>query len=88
MHRVHGWIGRKDRAEASLDAVVRRADGDELPVKLTNLSDDGCCLQTPKDLTIGERLAIAIPGKGELLAQIRWALQGQAGAQFVSSFEV
>ncbi len=87
MHRVHGWIGRKDRLEAALDAVVRRADGCVIPVKLTNLSDDGCCLQTPADLTIGERLEIAIPGKGAVAAQIRWALQGNAGVQFLLSAE-
>ncbi len=87
MHRVHGWIGRKDRQEASVEAVVRRDDGRELSVRLTNLSDDGCRLETAADLTIGERLQITIPHKGDFPAQIRWSLQGSAGAQFVVAFE-
>ena len=84
MHRVHDWIGRKDRHPVALDAVVHRADGSTMPAKLTNFSDEGCRLETEEDFLIGEKLQIAIPRMGRVKAQIRWALQGSAGARFLA----
>ena len=83
VHRVHGWTGRKDRNKVALDAVVHRLDGSHAPVKLTNMSDEGCRIECSDHLQIGERLAIAIPRLGQLNAQVRWALQGSAGARFL-----
>jgi len=83
VQRVHGWIGRKDRHSVSLDAVVHRAEGKTTPVKLTNLTDEGCRIETGDHLRIGERFEIAIPGVGKLKAQVRWALHDCAGAKFI-----
>lgn len=83
VQRVHGWIGRKDRHSVSLDAVVHRAEGKTTPVKLTNLTDEGCRIETEDHLRIGERFEIAIPGVGKLRAQVRWALHDSAGARFI-----
>jgi hypothetical protein len=87
VHRVHDWVGRKDRHAVSLDAVVHRVDGSNAPVKLTNLTDEGCRIESADHLQIGERLAIAIPRVGHLNAQIRWALDGSAGAKFLNDGE-
>ena len=84
MQRMAGWIGRKDRDSVVVDAVVHRTDGSKAPVRLTNFSDDGCRIQADTDFRIGERLAIAIPRMGQVKAQIRWALHGDAGAQFLT----
>jgi hypothetical protein len=81
---VHGWIGRKDRQPVAVDAVVRRVDGSQSSVKLTNFSEEGCRIESPDDLRIGERLAIAIPRMGQVIAQVRWALPGSAGAKFLN----
>ena len=83
MQRLHGWIGRKDRQDVAIDAVVQRADGSKAPVTLTNFSDEGCRIETDGELRIGERLNIAIPRMGHLKAQVRWSLPGSAGARFV-----
>ena len=83
MHRVHGWVGRKDRHPVSVDAVLHRAGGTSAPVKLTNLTDQGCRIEAEHDLRIGEHLEIAIPDVGKLKAQVRWALQDSAGAKFI-----
>jgi hypothetical protein len=83
VQRIQGWIGRKDRDSVVLDAVVHRSDGSKSPVRLTNFSDEGCRIQADTDFRIGERLAIAIPRMGQIKAQIRWALHGDAGAQFL-----
>jgi hypothetical protein len=87
MQRMHGWIGRKDRQPVAVDAVVHRADGTSAPVKLSNVSDEGCRIESGDDLRIGERVEIAIPEYGQLKAQIRWALAGSAGVQFLADSE-
>ena len=84
MERMQGWIGRKDRHPVVVDAVVHRTDGSKLPVRLTNFSDDGCRIEAEADFRIGERLQIAIPRMGQVKAQVRWALTGNAGAKFLA----
>ena len=64
--------------------MVHRLDGSRAPVKLTNLTDEGCRIESSDHLQIGERLAIAIPRVGHLNAQIRWALGDSAGAKFLN----
>lgn len=87
MQRMHGWIGRKDRHAVEIDAVVRRDDGSESAVKVSNVSDEGCRIEGDRDFWIGERLRIAIPSMGQLNAQVRWALPGSAGAQFLGEYD-
>jgi hypothetical protein len=88
VQRVHGWIGRKDRHPVEVEAVLRRVDGRQSSVTLTNFSEDGCRIECPEDLQIGEQLAIAIPRMGQVLAQVRWALPGSAGAKFLNDGEI
>jgi hypothetical protein len=87
MQRMHGWIGRKDRQPVAVDAVVHRADGTSAAVKLSNVSDEGCRIETGDDLRIGEQVEIAIPEFGQLKAQVRWALAGSAGAKFLVEYK-
>jgi hypothetical protein len=87
MQRMHGWIGRRDRHPVEIDAVVHRGDGSAESVKLSNVSDEGCRIETKREFRIGERLEIAIPSLGQLKAQVRWALPGSAGAMFVPEYE-
>lgn len=84
MHRMHGWIGRKDRDDVAINAVVHRDDGSTQSVALSNLSPDGCRIESDGDFRIGERVQIAVPSMGQLNAQIRWALPGSAGARFLA----
>ncbi|HEY8592907.1 MAG TPA: PilZ domain-containing protein [Sphingomicrobium sp.] len=81
---MHGWVGRRDRQDVEIEAVVHRVDGSKSPVKLSNFSDEGCRLESDRDFRIGERLEIAIPRMGQVKAQVRWALPGSAGAQFLA----
>jgi hypothetical protein len=83
MQRNEGWVGRKDRNEVNVDATVLREDGQRIPVKLTNLSQEGCRLHSTETFRIGEHVSIAFARVGDLRAQVRWALPGSAGTQFV-----
>ena len=87
MQRMQGWVGRKDRQNVEIDAVVHRDDGTASPVTLTNFSDDGCRIEAEGDFRIGERLQIAIPRMGKVKAQVRWALPGSAGAKFLAEVD-
>jgi hypothetical protein len=81
---MHGWVSRKDRNPVEIDAVVQRDDGTRAEVRLSDLTDEGCRIQTDDHFRIGEQLQIAIPRLGQLSAQVRWALPGSAGARFLA----
>jgi len=87
MQRLLGWTGRKDCNAVEIAAVAHRTDGSKHAVKLTNFSDEGCRMEGAEPFRIGEELRIAVPGIGQLKAQVRWALPGNAGAQFVTDVD-
>ncbi|MFL6731007.1 MAG: PilZ domain-containing protein [Sphingomicrobium sp.] len=84
---MHDWVGRKDRQPVTVDAVIHRADGSSVAVRLTNISEEGCGIEGENDFLIGERVQLAIAGVGQLKAQIRWALHDSAGAKFFDETE-
>jgi len=88
MRRMHGWVSRKDRNPVEIDAVVQRDDGSRAEVRLSDLTDEGCRIETHDHFRIGEQLQIAIPRLGQLSAQVRWALPGSAGARFLAESEI
>jgi hypothetical protein len=83
MHRVLEWVGRKDRHVVDVDAVAYRSDGTKASVKLSNLSDGGCRIDSAVEYRVGERLQIAMPRMGYVRVQVRWCAAGSAGAKFV-----
>jgi PilZ domain len=88
MQRIHGWIGRKDRLPVAIDAVVYRGDGSTVPLKLTDLTEEGCRLEGDEMLHIGERIQVSVPRLGMLEAQVRWAVEGSAGARFLADSDI
>jgi hypothetical protein len=85
---MHGWVSRKDRNPVEIDAIVQRDDGSRAEVRLSDLTDEGCRIETDDHFRIGEQLQIAIPRLGQLSAQVRWALPGSAGARFLAESEI
>lgn len=82
--RIEGWINRDDRRDIDIPAVVIRDDGTSLPVRVRNMSYEGCQLDAGTIMRIGERVTLALPRMGEIKTQIRWATSdGMAGARFV-----
>ena len=88
MPRIHEWVGRKDRHPVEIDAVVQRDDGSRAEVRLSDLTEEGCRIETDDHFRIGEQVQIAIPRLGQLSAQVRWALPGSAGARFLAESEI
>jgi hypothetical protein len=80
--REPGWTPRNDRRTVDLAAFVHRDQGPRMPVIVTDLTEQGCRISADETLRIGEQIKLEIPHLGFLSAQIRWALDGQAGARF------
>lgn len=85
MMHGQGWIGRKDRTDASVAATAHRADGAAIAVTITNMSNEGCRLESGETFVIGEHLSLAVPGLGPIGAQVRWSLLGSAGVRFLNN---
>ena len=82
---MQGWIGRKDRFPVAIEAVVHRADGATVSVRLTDFSEEGCRMEGD-DFHIGERLRIDVPRLGMMTAQVRDA--GAAADAIGSTFTI
>jgi hypothetical protein len=75
--------GRKARHDVEVEAVAYRSDGTKASVRLSNLSNGGCRINSDREFHVGERLQIAMPRMGFVRAQVRWAAAGRAGAKFL-----
>ena len=77
-------VKRDQRFEVDVPATAIRDDGTSLDVTLRNMSYNGCMLFADAALAIGDKVILAIPGMGEIKAQVRWASnEGRTGARFV-----
>lgn len=77
------WVKRKDRRRVHVAAIAYLPDGSAVPVRVTDISYEGCKLETEAALPIGSKLKLALPRLGEICAQVRWSLQGTAGIRFL-----
>lgn len=76
-------VEREGRTERPVEAYVLTNDGREIPVVITNVSNCGCLIKAGGDFASGEQVRIEVPRLGGIWAQIRWAADGDAGAEFV-----
>ena len=81
--REPGFIKRAPRVGTHFDAALVDSDGGKIPVIVTDISREGCRLETDGSLTIGEKVQLEVPKYGSFPAQIRWALGKEAGAVFL-----
>jgi hypothetical protein len=81
--REPGQIKRAPRVDTRFKATLIDSDGGKHSVLVTDISREGCRLETPVLLKIGEHIQIEVPKYGTYPAQIRWALGNEAGAVFL-----
>jgi hypothetical protein len=62
-----------------------RANGLEEKVVVTDISGDGCQLQTSAAFNVGEVITLHHDVLGKLTGEVRWASGGRAGLQFLRS---
>lgn len=78
------WVPRGRRQHARLTARAQMPDGTKYTVVVTEMSYEGCKLSSNRPLAKGQTVVLSVPGRGEIVAQIRWIKNGLAGAKFVT----
>jgi hypothetical protein len=81
--REPGHIKRSPRVDTRFKATLINSDGSKHMVIVTDLSREGCRLESEELLRIGETVELEVPKYGLFPAQIRWALGNEAGAVFL-----
>lgn len=72
-----------ERSPVAAWAIVQSADGMKAEAKISNMSDRGCRILTPKPFSIGEHVRLDIERLGYVEAEVRWTAVGAAGVQFL-----
>jgi hypothetical protein len=75
-------LGRRERRAVTMHGFAVRQDGSTAPVRLTDLSNDGCGLEMTAELEPGERIELLLHGRGAMAAHVRWYANGRAGVTF------
>ena len=81
--REPGQVKRAPRVDTRFKATLIDSDGGKHHVWITDISREGCRLETEELLKIGESVQLEVPKYGMYPAQIRWALGNEAGAVFL-----
>ena len=81
--REPGIIQRAPRVATKYDAALTDADGGKIEVVVTDISREGCRLETDGSLEVGEKVEIKVDRYGSFAAQIRWIAGKQAGVRFL-----
>lgn len=81
--REPGQIKRSPRVDTRFETCLIDSDGGRHQVMVTDISREGCRLESDELLKIGENVQIVVPKYGTFAAQIRWALGNEAGAVFM-----
>jgi hypothetical protein len=72
------------RRPVTLRAQATRADGSMFDAILTDLSYEGCGLQSGSPLRVGEAVRLTVQHGGTIRATVRWALGDKAGLLFLA----
>ena len=83
MPRKLGWISRDDRHSVDFNARVRLGDGRQVSARITDLSAEGCRLESIETLPIGARVTVTVNGVGDFEGLVRWSLLGNAGVRLI-----
>lgn len=82
MRREPGWMSRNHRDGVLLAGSAVLSDGRQIGVRLTNLSREGCRIESEETLRIGERLTLDAEPLAGVAGLVRWSLAGKAGVRF------
>jgi hypothetical protein len=82
MEALH-YKSRASRHPVELAGMLTRENGKAEDVLLSDLSLDGCRVRG--FFLVGDLVKLKLPKIGELDAQVRWAVLGQAGLRFLRS---
>lgn len=81
--RVPGWVEREEREPVSFGGSVVLPDGRSFPVKIRDVSANGCCVECDEALPIAQIVRLDLEDDS-IEAEVRWALPGAAGLQLTN----
>lgn len=73
---------RGDRRCVRLRAYVAQPSGVTSEVVISDLSYEGCGVESPVELAPGEPVKLSVVGRGAIEAHVRWYCDGKAGLVF------
>ena len=74
------YVPREPRWECDFDVVIVDEIGRELIGRVANISEGGFMAECDEKLRPGEIVRVNLPGRGQVNAEVRWALGGRFGA--------
>jgi len=77
------WEGRADRKPVDLRGFAL-AEGVDADILVSDLSYEGCQVQSDHRFELGDRLELRIIGRGGIFAEVRWIADDRAGLRFVA----
>ena len=87
MRRVPGFIKRAPRIDLRRPAVLVDSQGVETVVTLLDVSSGGFKVEAKELPRIGDVVVLRVDGSKDIQAQIRWAIDGQAGGVFLTEVD-
>jgi hypothetical protein len=84
MSRPRHFVKRAPRVDVRRSATVITPDGQQVAVRILDVSSGGFRLEADETLRIGEFVTLHADDGESVAAQIRWALGEEAGGVFLT----
>jgi hypothetical protein len=81
-------LRRSERIEVDETTRLRPNDWSSLEVRLVDISAEGFRVQCDAAVLRGSLVRVALPGLGEVEAQVSWRRRGEFGARFMVPIDV
>ncbi len=78
-------IERRERRAVTMHAFVATEEGVTGEALVLDLSYDGCGIESPLPLAVGQIVTLSVPDRGVISARVRWWSEGRGGLIFESS---
>ena len=75
-------IERRERRPVAMRAFIATQEGATAEALVLDLSYDGCGIETPLPLTVGQDLTLSVEGRRVVRASVRWWSDGRGGLVF------
>jgi hypothetical protein len=81
--KIKTFVPRDERRPVTMRGFALSPTRDS-DVTLSDLSYGGCQIHSADKFKPGEKFELRVIKRGSMQAEVRWASEGRAGAQFVS----
>ena len=81
--KIKTFVPRDDRRQVTMRGFALSPTRDS-DITLSDLSYGGCQIRSADKFKPGERFELRVIKRGCMQAEVRWAREGRAGAQFIS----